>query len=77
MNFNPLIKLLLFVPQGEDLSYMEPPCDRGTNVCSNGPGHMTKMAAMPVYLLLRNQKADDLESWYAASGARVLPSLFK
>ena len=43
---------------------MEPPCDRGTNVCSNGPGHMTKMAAMPVYLLLRNQKADDLESWY-------------
>ena len=28
-------------------------------------------------LLLRNQKADDLETWYAASGARVLPSLFK
>ena len=27
--------------------------------------------------LLRNQKADDLETWYAASGARVLPSLFK
>ena len=26
-------------------------------------------------LLLRNQKADDLETWYAASGARVLPSL--
>ena len=21
----------------------------GTNVCSNGPGHMTKMAAMPIY----------------------------
>ena len=53
---------------------MEPPCDRGTSVCSNGPGHMTKMAAMPVDRLLRNQKADDLESWYAASGARVLPS---
>ena len=55
----------------------------GTKVCSNGPGHMTKMAAMPVYdkslkhLLLQNQKADDLETWYAASGARVLPSLFK
>ena len=35
---------------------------------------MTKMAAVPIYgkilknLLLRNQKADDLESWYAASG---------
>ena len=36
---------------------------------------MTKVAAMPIYgknLLLRNQKADNLESWYAASGARVL-----
>ena len=21
----------------------------GTKVCSNGPGHMTKMAAMPIY----------------------------
>ena len=28
-------------------------------------------------LLLRNQKADDLEIWYAASSAPVLPSLFK
>ena len=25
-------------------------------------------------LLLWNQKADDLETWYAASGAQVLPS---
>ena len=63
--------------------HMEPPWDGGTKVCSNGPGHMTKMAAMPIYdkniknLLLRNQKADDLGSWYAASGARELPSLFK
>ena len=51
-------------------------------VCSNGQGHMTKMAAMPIYvknlnLLLLNQKADDLETWYAALGARVLPNLFK
>ena len=43
---------------------------------------MTKMAAMPVYgknmnNCLRNQNADDLESWYAASGTWVLPSLFK
>ena len=43
---------------------------------SNGSGHMTKMAAMAVYgknikknLLLRNQKANDLESLYASSGA--------
>ena len=28
-------------------------------------------------LLLQNQKADDLESWYAALGAQVLPNLFK
>ena len=29
--------------------YMEPPWDGGTKVCSNGPGHMIKMAAMPIY----------------------------
>ena len=45
---------------------------------------MADMASMPIYgkkkkskNLLRNQKADDLETWYAGSGARVLPSLFK
>ena len=25
---------------------MKPPCDGGTNVCSNGPGHVTNMAAI-------------------------------
>ena len=55
--------------------HVEPPWDGGTKVCSNGPGHMTKVAAKPIYgqnlknLLLRNQKADDLETWYAAFGA--------
>ena len=29
--------------------HMEPPCDKGTKACSNGQGHMTKMAAMPIY----------------------------
>ena len=29
--------------------HMEPPWDGGTKICSNGPGHMTKMAAMPIY----------------------------
>ena len=34
---------------------------------------MTKIAAMLVYIFLAGtKKADDLESWYAASGARVL-----
>ena len=62
---------------------MEPPWDRGTKVCSNSPGHTTSMAAMPIFdkklknLLLLNQKADDLESLYAAWSTRVLPSLFK
>ena len=44
-------------------------------ICSNVPSHMT----MPICdenfknLLLRNQEADDLETWYAALGTRVLP----
>ena len=62
--------------------HVEPSWDGRTKVCSNGPGHMTNMAAMPIHCknlkhLLRNQKADDLETWYAASGVRVLPYLFK
>ena len=57
--------------------------DRGTKVRLDGPGHMTKMAAMPIYgktltnLLLKNRKTDDLETWYVTSDARVLVSLFK
>ena len=41
------------------------------------------MATMPIYVknlkkyLLWNQKAEDLETWYAALGTRILPSLFK
>ena len=56
---------------------------RGTKICSTGPGHMTKLAVMPIHgktlknLLLQNQKTDDLETWYAALGAPVLPYLFK
>ena len=71
------------VRQTEAKFHVEPPWDGRTKVCSNGPGHMTNMAAMPIYsqnlknLRLRNQKADDLEVWCPALGARVLPSLFK
>ena len=59
--------------------HVDPPWIRGMKVCSNGLCHMTNMAAMPIYgktlknLLLWNQKANDLESLYAASGTRVLP----
>ena len=46
---------------------MASPWNGGTKVCSNGPGHMTKMAAMPIYgknlknLLLWNQKTMTLK----------------
>ena len=29
--------------------YVEPPWEGGTKVCINDPGHMTKMAATPIY----------------------------
>ena len=29
--------------------YVEPPWDGGTKVYKNSPGHMTKMADMPIY----------------------------
>ena len=50
--------------------HVKPPWDGGTKVSSNGPGHLTKMAAMPMSgknLLLRDQIADDIETWYATS----------
>ena len=62
---------------------VKPPWDGGTKVCLNGPGHMATMAAMAIYgkNLKKSSslepKADDLESLYAASGTRVVPSLFK
>ena len=50
---------------------------------TNELGHMTKMAAMPIYgknlknLLLQNQLTNDLETWYVALCMLVLPRLFK
>ena len=29
--------------------YVEPPWEGGTKFCINGPGHITKMAAKPIY----------------------------
>ena len=29
--------------------HVQPTWDSGTNVCSNGPDHMIKMATMPIY----------------------------
>ena len=63
--------------------HMEPPWDVRMKICSNVLGHMTKMASRPIYMyvktskkfLLQNQEADDLETWYTASGTQVLPNL--
>ena len=63
--------------------HVEPPWEGGTKACSNGLGHMAKMAAMPIYgknlwkSFLWNWKADDLETLYTALSILVLPSLFK
>ena len=61
--------------------HVEPPWDGGTKVYSNSPGHMTKVAAMHICgKSLKSSpepKAYNLETWYVALGARVLPSLFK
>ena len=63
--------------------YVEPPWEGGTKVYINGPGHMTKMATMPIYgktfknLLLQNQKSYDLETWHVALGTQALQSLCK
>ena len=58
--------------------------DGGMEGSSNGFDHMTKTAAMPIYgenlkknLHLRNQKADDPDTWYAAFGIQVLPNSLK
>ena len=55
-----------------------------TKIWWHDAGHMTKMAATPLYgkkpfknLLLRNRQADFHETWYEASGTPAHHSLFK
>ena len=63
--------------------YVEPPWEGGTKVCINSPGHITKMAATPIYG--KNLKkcsspepvADFHETWYVASGTPAHHSLYK
>ena len=63
--------------------YAEPPWEGGTKVCINGPGHMTKMAATPIYG--KNLKkssspepaADFHETWYVALGTPAHHSSYK
>ena len=64
--------------------YVEPPWVGGTKSCSQHLGHMTKMAATPIYgkktfknLLLQNRQADFHETWYVATGTPTHHRLFK
>ena len=44
----------------------------------NGPGHMTKMAATPIYVkILKISKTYDLVTWHASSGTQILQSMYK
>ena len=40
--------------------HVEPPWDGGTKVCIWGPGHMTKMAAMPIYVFQKSSSPEPL-----------------
>ena len=63
--------------------YVELPWEGGTKVYINGLGHMTKMAAMPIYgknlknFLLQNQKSYDLKAWHVSLGTEALQSVYK
>ena len=51
--------------------YVEPPWEGGTKVCINGPGYMTKMAAMLTYgknpsKIFFSEWPDLHETWYVA-----------
>ena len=41
--------------------YVEPPSEGGTKVFINGPGHMIKMAATPIYMVKTLQKCSSTE----------------
>ena len=55
--------------------HVKTPYDKLAKIYAKYFGHMIKMAATPIYykktfknLLLQNQKADDLGTWYVALG---------
>ena len=52
-----------------------PPWKAGKKIYIDGTGHMTRMAAMPIYG--KNQKSYDLETWHVALGTQALQSLYK
>ena len=48
-NLSDIFKLLFLNRPFDAKFHAEPPWDGGTKAYSNGPGHMTKMSAMPIY----------------------------
>ena len=63
---------------------MKTPYDKLAKVYANCSSHMTKMATTTKYgkkpfknLLLQNQKAAELETWYVAFGMLAIPILHK
>ena len=65
-------------------SHMQHLGSRGSKNCSNGTGHMMKMATIIIIhvknlkqTFLQNHWVDCFETWYVASGDWVLPILFK
>ena len=45
--------------------HTKPPWDRGTNVCSKGSGHMTKLAAMPMWgKNLKKSSSPEPKGWW-------------
>ena len=58
--------------------YVEPPWVGGTNICLRHLGHMTKMAATPIYgkntslFFLQNWQAEFHKTWYVASGLQPI-----
>ena len=63
--------------------HIEPSWDKRTQIYRNRWGHITKMAALLMYvktfknLLPQNRTADDLETGHAALGIRVWSKSFK
>ena len=64
--------------------YVEPPWVGGRIFFLRHLGHMTKMAATPIYgknpsknLLLQNRQVDFYETWFVASGTLAHHSMFK
>ena len=63
---------------------MKIPYDELAKIYTKYFGHVTKIAALPFngkktfkHLLLQNQKADDLGTWYVALEMIVIPRFFQ